>query len=345
MMMLLPHTNYGLVIIYISLTVFFAAHATATAIQSDNNGTSEESVNDVSENLVNIMLSDHDPIDFFISTDGSLAHFDLDQPTNISTAIALSSVSATCFFWRDREGFTGFRLNGFISEIFSSMRQRSRGYREIYMPWNEFDGAERVYCYDASRENVLGDSFTLFFDIGGVRREEVVRKAEGGGGGEEEEELEAPDREGKLLRLSIGKDEEFVEFPLYTNPDPSYAELGIGSRIKLITKPLWYQHPPFGEEGDGMMLERPFAGCYLIKPDFEQAPDFRLTNTILEAFLDPTDVIDSIVCFNDAQNPQARDRWLREKFEGRSALLEDSQWHTAMKESYNRVNGIGNSTF
>ena len=339
---LLTCTSYGVLGIYIFLYVFSTGPATATAIQSQNDGDLGDSGVGEGNDLVTIMLNDHDPIDLFIPSDGSLVYADLDQPTSVSNAIALGTVSATCFFWRYREDFIRPDIAQFLSHVFSTVNAGPRpGRARMEAHGREFDGAERVYCYEGSREVTVGDSFVLFFEIAGPKGKEIAGQA-----GEQEEVraaavAAAADRQGKLLTITIGKDEEFVEFPLRANPDLYHAELAVSRKAKLITEPLRESTLTWLGEGEVEFRAEAGAACYFIKADFEQKPDFRKTNIYREAWLSPTDVLDSIVCFRNSRSLHVRDRWLQKKFDddnddddGRLGLLEDPKWYTAMNATY-----------
>ena len=335
---LLTCTSYGVLGIYIFLYVFSAGHATATTVQPQNDGDFEESGVGEGNDLVTIMLNDHDPIDLFIPSDGSLVYADFDQPISVSNAIALGTVSATCFFWRYRERFTKPDESQFLSHVFSTVNAGPRpGRARMEAHGREFDGAERVYCYEGSREVTVGDSFVLFFEIAGPKGKERAGQA-----GEQEEvraAAVAADRQGKLLTITVGKDEEFVEFPLHA------TELGVSRKAKLITEPLRESTLTWLGEGEVEFRAEAGAACYFINADFEQRPDFRKTNIYREAWLSPTDVLDSIVCFRNSRSLHVRDRWLWKKFDddnddddddddGRLGLLEDPEWYTAMNATY-----------
>ena len=346
-------THYVLYIASLILP-YISIHVAAATIQLGHDGAQEPS--SARENIASVMLSDHDPIDIPISPDGSLAHVDLEQPLDVTNAVVLSEVAATCFFWRyrRRRDSRSTHQDKIVSYTFSS-GPRSPDSALSMFEGDIFAGAERLYCYDSSREDTDGDVFTLFFETG----TEAAGAAGGGGRGMEISSSSSTSRaarKGKLLRIKIDADAEYVSVTQQTLAR-HHADLLTGTKAKLIDWPRKRRRsggsssssssrrrgdtgidtdtdtdtasaPAFTfSAAEGMEHEvtaeaeydekEENAGCFFLKVgDAEVKPASQLTDEFFDVHFRAEDVVSRIVCFRDLADDAATSRWQRETFSG-----------------------------
>ena len=268
-----------------------------------------------STNIVTVMTNNHEPIELYINTNGDLAYADLNEKVEVNQALALSDVNAKCFFWqRSKRG--SYNLD-FATTVFTAT-----GTHDLLMEEGEvgleFQDAERVYCYDGSRDSIDGaGTFTLLVEPDDDESVEKVQTVPTGSN--------APDQlVSDLIRIKVGQDNDFAEIPLDTSASPIENLLGDqrNVRVKLLDWPAKGGSNYFDyidDELQGSAYEREMdPGCYFLESgggvsaDFLGAPalrDFTKTDSAKSFTLSAVDEIDRIVCFRDHTNPRMRRNW------------------------------------
>ena len=315
----LSHAALHVCIFVGAVIVFINAGGTAAAPPppsspdglEGNGGSSSGSSS--STNLVTVMTNNHEPIELYINKNGDLAYTDLNEKIEVNQALALSDVNAKCFFWqRFKRG--SYNLD-FATTVFTAT-----GTHDLLMEEGEtgleFQDAERVYCYDGSRDSIDGTgTFTLLVEPGDESVEKVKTIPTGSN---------APDQlVSDLIRIKVGQDDDFAEIPLNISASAIGNLLGNDRnlRVKLLDWPVKGGSNYFDyidDELQGSAYEREMdPGCYFLQSDgvsagFLGAPalrDFTKTDSAKSFTLSPVDEIDRIVCFRDHTNPRMRRTW------------------------------------
>ena len=137
----------------------------------------------------------------------------------------------------------------------------------------DFANADRIYCYDGSRDRE--GTFTLFIEP------------------DDEQVRAAGQYEAELLRVTVGKNDDLAEIPLYISTRLK-DQLGHrrSARVRLLVCPIRKLPSDFIPLYDGRMAE---PGCYfLVNGESgwgEGVGVFRI------ASLEPVDKYDTVVCF------------------------------------------------
>ena len=315
--------------VYIFLAIL-SASATAAVIQQEDAGVGEPNSTGSGGKLVNVMMNDHAPIDISVPSDGSLAYVYLDQLTDVTAATVHSDIAATCFFWRYRKDYGA---NGDISFRTTSGTFSSgpRSPNDILIPrdgWlSVFSDAERLYCFDSTREDADGDTFTLFFETeekaaGAVETSEAASVR--GGVEEEEEDVERLDRNirganqvGRLVRLRVGEDEDYAELP--QEIFASYADLLIGTKAALIDLPRRRMTEAEIAEADpgDENLKAFYGGCYFRAAVLLPEQYIFLMDEDNDIHFNPDVRVDRFACFRRKRDYETVNRWLREPYDGK----------------------------
>ena len=179
-----------------------------------------------------------------------------------------------------------------------------------------FTEAERVYCYDSSRDYTDGNTFTLFFETAGAEEAEEANAEQPTRAGETA--LGAYGH-GRLVRLKIDENDDYVELQLRGNKE--YEELSVGSKAKLIDQPR-LRFASSGQSNTASTREAgpqdltpwkdKLAACYFVKLDHEPIPLFHLTTFFDYAVFDSTEIVEKVVCFRDRKDDEAKYKWLHE---------------------------------
>ena len=282
-----------------AVTLIDAAAAAAAAAAAGTRSSSSKT------NIVTVMSNSYEPIDLQIPSNGDLVYADLSQRTDFSEAIALSNVKAKCFFWRS----TNLDSNDedlhsifFATNVFTASGTPGQALDPGL--GISFQEADRVYCYDGSRDSsARRDTFTLFVDP------------------EDEQVRTAGQYKAELLRVKVGKDDDFAEMPLRISKSLK-AQLGDrkGVRVKLIDWPIK------GGSANFVPMDDQLQG---LDDDREDSPscDFLVagqpglgystrTDPFSPTILLPIDSYDRVVCFRNQDDQRMKRNWLQERSNG-----------------------------
>ena len=119
----------------------------ASQITNEDRGTDSSD-----ENLVHISIDNNDAINLRISRDGKLAYLNLPSLDTNNVTVS-SDTDATCFLWHyNRLG--NDMGDDFVSSSFTA-------YKPLL---NAYPRAERIYCYDSTRDKEDNDVYAIFLE-------------------------------------------------------------------------------------------------------------------------------------------------------------------------------------
>ena len=271
-----------LLVVYITCADPVTAQSTDGSINRGVGGNGNEG----SGKTVAVLTNDHEPINLVLSPDGSLSYAEFDQSRNITEGKLQGPPAVSCFFWGPSE-----RSTDFLSPVHTTDTPE--------IEFQMFGGAERVYCYDRSRDDADRNTFTLFFEMPATEAEETAS-------------LSTENHpHGRLIRIRIGEDEEFVELPLCE----THPELCVGTKAMLIDWPFPSERFNVPREQDKLQVA---AGCkfYIEHRGLGRYFDADTSNN---EFIDAVNfprilVVKRVACFRDIRNKAAEDRFLRLAF-------------------------------
>ena len=241
--------------------------AAQTNRNGDNNDHDINGNSTVTKSTVHIDLTSHKPISMEISSDGVLASYEFkERLVYISASLVRGNEHAVCFLWRqETEDTIRTDTAQWVSVSFSAGKQLTKS----------FPGAQRLYCFDNSRDQADGNIYTLF-----------VENYEG-------------DRE--LVRVRVPEGKAFSELALVDK----YPQFRVGPRASLVDTPGARQlyRNPYSD----------YPVCYLRPTGYQQSPLIYATSMILSHKCSPDVVIDGIICFRNYYDDDARKRFFREE--------------------------------
>ena len=254
-------------------------------------------------NLVSVIIDDRRPINLNINTNGDLAYADLDQKGRIYEVAAVSEVHAKCFLWqRQRSGSLDL---DFATTVFSSREKNEVDKDEE--SGILFRDADRVYCYNGSRDSIDGGgTFTLLVQPGDQSIGEAAPTTE----------ATRSDRSGpELLRLRVGRDDDFADAPLQVSANLE-AQLGESRSmtVKLLDWPAVggsnYSGPTDAESRAFRDLRESDPGCFFLAVGRRtNRGNSLLVNKYKSKDLYPIDAFHTVVCFRDQDNQRMRQNW------------------------------------
>ena len=226
-------------------------------------------INGLEDDFSNVLvsMSGHKAAKLSLRRNGNLDYQDLPN-VDISTALVREHEYATCFFWRRIENLSQYSWPGrFISRPFSSGNPLT----------SMFDHAERLYCYDHTKEQLNGNIFTLFVENGKGDK--------------------------KLTRIEIPEDESYIEL----GPDEFGVELGIRSQIAVVASPVKKRY---------VRRDAPYhmPVCSFVLVDESEHPFRWLVSTRSIATLTLDRDVESVVCFRDIDDTKAVEAWLSSRY-------------------------------
>lgn len=238
------------------------APTSANGIDDDDSSNRNSTV---TNSTVRIDLTGHKTVLMKISSDGALASYEFEERLGyVSASLVRGNEHAVCFLWRqETEDTIRTDTAQWVSESFSAEKQLSRS----------FAHAQRLYCFDNSRDQADGNIYTLF-----------VENYKG-------------DKE--LVRVRIPEDEAFSELSLIDR----YPQFRLGPRASLVDTPgvrVMYRNP-----------YSDYPVCYLRPTGYQQNPLVHATSMILAFKGLPDVVIDGIICFRNYYDRDARRRFLK----------------------------------
>ena len=218
----------------------------------DNDDGRSSSSTATTNSTVLINLTGHKTIPMEISSDGTLASYTFEEPLGyVSASVVRENEHAVCFLWRQETEDTIYTHTAqWVSISFSAERQLPK----------PFIGAQRLYCFDNSRDQADGNIYTLF-----------VENYEG-------------DKE--LVRVRVPAGKHFSELSLVNE----YPQLRVGPRASLVDA------PGIGQVSLGS-YDADQPGCYLRATGDRQSPLVYRTSMVHPYMCFPDEVIDGIICF------------------------------------------------
>ena len=252
----------------VTINLVLYGFSIVSAVVASNTSNSVEGHDDNLSNVL-ISMSGHKAVELSLKRNGDLVHQDIPD-VDISSALVHEHEHghASCFFWRQVESLSQYNWPGrFVSRSFSYGKPLT----------SRFDHAERLYCYDATEEQLSGNIFTLFIESG--------RGAK------------------KLARVEVPEDESYVELA----PDKFGIKLGVRTQVALVASPVKKRYA---------RQDAPYhtSVCNFVLAGEPDEPFRWLVSTRSVATLTLDRRVETVVCFRDIDDTQAIEVWLHSRY-------------------------------
>lgn len=271
-------------LLHVSLIISVLYSAVCVTGNNNNNDSSSSSSSTTSE--VAVSMSNHPAVNININSNGDLAYESLLSSPYITNALIRNNDHATCFFWR----------------LSHDSKFASHPFTQSQPLLLSFGTAERLYCFDNAADSTAASFADVVDDDDDGMHSFVLF-------------LEYADGQQKLVRLSIENDNDNNNDNVdYNKIQNAYAEaqIGPGTEIGNPIAAALVGVPP----ADYLMSSGPAHShciCYFVPRGqrLTQGAFLKSVTTRTNARLNESEAYESVVCFKDFFDREARSQWFR----------------------------------